>query len=396
MFQKILITTGIVLALIVFGIWIYLLIFGTPESTDDLFADLGFTGSNEEVPRGDLPAEPFENNTRGTIDVSSAALAQLSTRPIAGFGITSSTSTADAFYVERGVGHVYQIDLRSGIEKRVLSKTFTSVTEAVFSPNATAVALVATSEGRRTTTLLALDAATSTRTQHDIPVDAANLTFLSDTKLAYTRTSTTGTIGHIYNLLDGTTTTEFTIPLTAVTVLWTETETFVYPRPAPYLSGALYSVNGTTLTRVGESGYGLSALAHPTDPAHLITEVNTDEDTLVSAATNAMGALVGIPITAIPEKCTFAATETTTLWCAAPVTDLPRTYQIDWYKGAIVSDDELWKIDTTTQRATVIVDLRTASGRIVDIIDPAVDATDSYLLFRNKIDNTLWMYRIDE
>lgn len=390
--QGIIITLGGILIIAVFGVWIYLLIFGTPENSEQLFADLGF--GEEEIPRAPAPLETV-SEPETTVQIGDSALAQITTRPAAGFEFAHTASSTAIRYAERGVGHVYEIDLTTGVEKRVLGKTFTAITEAVFSPSGTAVALVSMSGDERTAYLEEIGTEDESVVAHEFPADAENIAFPNDAEVRYTRTDTNGMTGYSYDLASETTTELFTIPFTDATVLWTENETLVYNRPAPYLQGGLYAIEGNALRRIGATAYGFSALARPTEGTYVRTYANVETDTLISVLTGSTGTELLMPITAIPEKCAFDLFDETTVWCAAPAADLNRTYQADWYKGLTTSRDVLWEIDTEAQEATVAVDFASAAGRTIDVSDLIMDETGIYLLFANKLDGSLWLYEPD-
>lgn len=382
--QGIIIGIGAFVIIAAVGLWVYLLIFGTPVNTQDMFADLGF-GAEEPLPR---TFDPAATEPVATIDIGRSALSQLTTRPVVGSVFIANASSTRVRYAERGIGHIYEIDLVTGLEERISGKTFTAINEAVFSPSGEVVALISMSGSERTAYLEVLGDEAST---HELPVDAENIGLLSDSEVRYTRAGADGMSGYAYDLATGETNVLFTVPFSDAKVMWTDMETLVYNRHAPFHKGGLYAVEGKTLRRIGSTEYGLSALAHPSREGYVHTYANTGSGILVSAFTEG-SVTYPLPFAAIPEKCAFDPVLAHIIWCGAPLADPPRTYQADWYKGLFTSDDILWRIDTRAQTATVEADFTHTAGRMVDVIDLSVDMDGRYVLFTNKIDGTLWLY----
>lgn len=385
--QTILITTGTIVILAACGVWVYLLIFGTPDSAQEFFTNFG----GEETVREFRPSDG--NEADATLAIERTALEQLTTRPVAGFAFIESgaTSSPDIIYAERGTGHVYTIDLANGTETRTLGVTYAAITDAAFAPDGSAVVLIA-EDGYNTTAYLET-ISDGDGAEHVFPSDATNIAFVSDREVRFTRVENDRLVGYAYDRIDRTSTERFSLPFTDATVLWMPNQTLVYNTPAPHHSGGLYRIDGNMLTRIGATGYALSALAHRNASTYAITRVDTESDRLITI-TRSNGDVYTQPITALPEKCAFGETDGTVLWCGAPVTITPRTYQADWYKGLQHSEDLLWRVDTTAQEAVVLADPLQATGRHVDVYGLTVDASGTQLMFKNKIDDALWLFRI--
>lgn len=375
---------GAVVLLVVFVVWVYLIFFGTPSDSDEVFADLGF--GSEATEQGTRPTTTPSNTEPESTTVNvGQPLAQLTTNAIAGADfVGTATSTTHIYFAERGTGHVYQIDLESGTETRVLGKTFSRITDAYFAPSGRAVVLKAENGYEHTAYLEEITDATTTPA-HNFAADAENIAFVSNTEVRYTRDTASGMTGYAYHL--DTTNTEqlFTIPFTDATVIWTDIRTLVFNNPAPFHKGGLYEITNNTLTRIGETAYGLTALA--TDGAYARTFMSIENNAYLSYVNGELQ-----PLTIIPEKCVFAPQDTAMMWCAAPSNDVNRTYLRDWYQGTITSNDLLWILDTAEKRADVAVNFANRTGRTVDVTELAINPAGDRLLFTNKIDNALWLY----
>jgi hypothetical protein len=136
--KKLLLILGVVLILLLGAAWAYVFIYGVPENAEEIFGRFDRAG--------DAPVFTGDENS-GDIDVGDRSdgmnegvvsrLRQLTTRPVAGAIFTPEGIR----YVERGTGHVYQIDLVSGGERMVSGTTLQRTIRAIFSPNGNYVAL---------------------------------------------------------------------------------------------------------------------------------------------------------------------------------------------------------------------------------------------------------------
>jgi hypothetical protein len=100
-------------------------------------------------------------------------------------------------------------------------------------------------------------------------------------------------------------------------------------------------------------------------------------------------------IVLLAEKCTSDNSIDAELFCAAPIS-APENYLEDWYKGVLRSEDFLWRTNLQTGSAELIEDLETLANRAVDVDGITTNKTGSKLLLRNKIDDTLWLYKVGE
>src|SRR5690606_29811942 len=108
---------------------------------------------------------------------------------------------------------------------------------------------------------------------------ATNLHFMSSTTLRYLLPTEGGAAGYTYDLEEMTTDEMFFIPLSDVYVWWTDTNTWIYNKPAPRLRGGLYQIDGGGLNGVGQSGYALSAvLPRIENNTYLITAADLDRN----------------------------------------------------------------------------------------------------------------------
>ncbi len=388
--RSLVITIGIVIILLILGMWVYLFLYGAPKATTDVFTNLGV------LPKGEKSVRVVEADASILKDAQLAlgggALQQLTTRAVAGFRF--SASSADILrYAERGTGHIYEINLTSGAERQVSVTTLPQTTEAVFSPELRSVALTTYEGYQKVVSVGVIHEETTSIDLIKLPVGAENIAFVSDTSLYFTRAVGGETIGTLFTVDTQNQTTLFTIALTDVEVFWGGSlkNTYVLTKPSQSLEGALYTVNKNTLTPVTSSEYGLTAFTNGT---YTITSKVTRGSYISELLKD--GILTQQGILMLKEKCVFDTAQEGIVWCAAPINIANAAYVENWYKGTVTSEDYLWFTDLATQSSELKGDLPKLGGKILDVSGMTINNNGKVLLFGNKIDQTLWMFRTNQ
>ena len=385
--RPLIITIGIVVILLVLGVWVYLMLFGTPEESDDVFSNLGFEfnsqGTTIAPPANTTPLDSLVDTQ------SSEKLRQLTTRPVAGFAF-ASTSVGDTIrYVERGTGHVYEINLESGEEEILSRTTIPQVSSAVFSPGASTIAFTSYNNYQSDVFVGTIGEETNI-VGITLQPNAQNIAFSSDSEILYSVAQGNSTTGYRHDIQTFAQTEVFSFNYTNLDVAWGGNLTDVYlsTKPAHDFEGFIYRTQNDILTPATFSAYGLSALI--ADHSMITTYIANGSYT--SAVVTRDGNFNTLPILAMKEKCVFDAFSTSYAWCAAPLETGSPTFVEDWYKGTMTSEDYLWLVDTNSQSAQLYANPTDLAGRAIDIKDIAVNAQGNMLSFTNKIDQTLWVF----
>lgn len=391
--RPLIITIGIVIILLVLGLWVYLLVFGTPKESSEVFTNLGILAKNETQVRVVDPLQTQGGKQEGVqLALGGLELQQLTTRAVAGFAFASSSSSI-VRYVEKGTGHVYEIDLTSGQETQISLLTLPQTVRAFFSPDAESIAFVSYDTY---TTNVVVGTLTKNQEQMDIaelPQNAQNISFKNDSTLYYSLTTDGVTKGYSYNINTLTSTELLSIELADIDLTWGNGLTSIYAqtKPSQYAEGYLYTVSKNILLPVGQSHTGLTSVLSNTNVINSYIEDGIYMSSRLFNATNSMQSIV-----MLDEKCVFNPLAETSIWCASPKETLSASYLENWYKGTITSKDALWLSDLSEQSSTLIADLSILSGRTIDISDIHIDNKGTILLFTNKIDQTLWIYQIKQ
>jgi len=384
--RAIIITVGIIVIILVLGIWIYLMLFGTPEKGGDIFTNLGFDISQQDTtitpPSDNLPLDTLVNTKSGDV------LRQLTTRPIAGFAFASTSKGVSVRYVERGTGHIYEIDLETGVESILSGTTIPKVSEAVFSPNATTIALTSYSNTQSNVFVGTLGEEGNI-VGISLQPGAKNISFSDNQEVLYTVSINGTTKGYKHNLDTLSQTELFSINYTNLDVGWGSNleATYLATKPSEELEGFIYTVKNNILTPATFSAYGLSALFNND---YILTTYITD-GVYISSAIDTSGTSYDLPILTLKEKCVFDSSSSNHLWCAAPIQNMSTSYAEDWYKGVITSEDYLWLINISTQSAQLYANPEKLTGRSVDVKSIKINNDGTLLTFINKTDHTLWL-----
>ena len=372
------------------GAWWYLLMNGAPKGLSNIPNPFGtFDGDSEEF--APAPREPaIEPRVSG-------ALRKLSEVPVAGAVLTRRDGASYARYVERGTGHIFEVDLASSATTRLTGTTIPRATRAVFSAQGTRVVLFTESADSNERVFAGAieraDSGEGTLATSELDPTARNIAFsATGESIYYTVPTATGSVGYEQNLKvdTGTRATLFTSPLRDIVVSWgspasAELSLIAYTTPTAQQRG--YAYEGAGFSRLFGGVPGLMVI-----PAQNYRVVSyAGDNTFISRTDTLAGTTLAVP--AFPEKCATDASHPTTLWCAAPLALLPGDYPDAWYQGAISFDDSIWQVDVTTGSATLLSVPGDDVGETIDAVGMQATSDGDTLIFINKKDGSLWMQK---
>ena len=91
-----------------------------------------------------------------------------------------------------------------------------------------------------------------------------------------------------------------------------------------------------------------------------------------------------------PEKCVWSKKDKNIIYCAVPREYVGGNSLISWYKGTISFTDDIWKYDIKNNTSSIVENFGNQSNENIDLIKPLLSENEQYLVFINKIDNSLW------
>ncbi len=387
----------VVLILLLGGVWVYLLLNGAPKSITDLRDNIfGKATTIAVAPSQTPPVETVvpDENTPRTVPTK-AQLVKLTERVTAGATFASTSAGVVVRYAVKGTGHVYEINLESGVETRISARVLPQVVEARWSPLGTRAILITDDSGLRGDTFLAtLMTNNSGETLFDTEkieaVENSAFTSAGDQLLYTQKNASGGTTGFSRNLRTGAVAELFSVPFGEGTMLWETWSTgssthYIYTKPALGFMGYLYALEKGGLRKV-DSAYTLTALRTDTDT--LIVNKRTGGGPYGLLLDMKKGTGNFLSIQTLSEKCGGVGD---TVWCGTAQEASSESFPIDWYQGVVTFADSLYRIDRRTGDAKFVLDPETASRERIDITDISV-SPQGPILFKNKKDDSLWLF----
>ena len=385
--KKIIIIIGAVVILLLLSVWAYLLFFGTPKNTDEIFSNFDMNGTEEN-----FVATTTEDTPK--VDISQSKLRQLTTKPVAGFNTITKQDGTSILYAEMGTGHIYSINTSSGEEKRISGTTVAGVNTAVISQNGDYVALGTKSNRGVSLNIGKISTSSNELLLKDFSTKVESFAITSSgTDLLYTTKDATGLSGHSYNFKSNTDKTIFTLPFHEAVIQWgneANSTHYLYPKSTYLLEGYLYKVSNGKISRLPVSGYGLNALANDDIIAYSVNENSEIKNYIFNQKTQTT---LPLSATILPEKCLIANVGYKVV-CAWEPRSLPTEFPDQWYQGSLNFKDSIWNIYGDYSSVDLLVDTFGESGREIDIINIRLDDNEKAVYFINKNDNTLWMYEL--
>lgn len=395
--KKVLIISGVAILLLgILGVFAYLLLNGRPGPAvvPDSGADFQISGEADIV---ETTSEEVPDSV-----VIEDTLTKLVSGPVA--GATFFVRDGDSYirFVERGTGHIYEIDLGDGSIEQISGTTIPRVVDAHWEPNGWRSALSIerspyeteyyiarlerTDDGGRVTEGFQL--------LRDAGVNVHSLDFdETGNVLFYVLKTESGSVGYRHEITTGEKTVLFEVPFSQIRVLWGD-PIYIYNSPSASLIGHLYEVSGNTVTKVAE-GRGLTAQRQAN--VVVVATAAPNGTSVESIDTNAPNTdPIRLALGGYPEKCDFDHASTTLgFFCAEPLAPPAVAFPDAWYQGALTMSDGLWSVDLGSGDATLLSILSDEAGEQIDVTDLMLDVSDTYALFINKIDGALWLYRFE-
>ena len=387
------IIVGLIFILLLVGVWAYFLFFGTPNPPEGEGIFSNFNFGNTTDPTVTIP-EVIETEDQLITDVASPeSLRQLTTTPVAGYQeVLSDGDVRSVRYIEAGTGHIFSIDLVSGLTERVSATTIPLATKGVMTKDGQYALILSNSGAQADFIVGEIIPENETLRNFALPDYATSFAVTDSDEFVYTTPNGSELIAKAYNPDTNELRTLFTIPFREATIRWNNTTAgphVVYPHASSRLEGYVYTYTNGQVTRQAASGYGLSAVGSE-DKLLYSAQFDNEYTTIIQD----MGTFkaVASPLTVVPEKCSFITVDPTIAVCGITLTEYSHLMPDVWYQGNMIMNDTLWEMDTQTESATLLVNPESATGRQLDIVGLQFSTNDRNLYFQNKLDQTLWVY----
>lgn len=400
----------VVIGLLVAGYFLFL----APKSASLSVGGNPFanTGSGNAAPNQDLPTDGTLQNAgtalaprfvkitdgpvaRGSVafDVelpsqnapAPAASTSASTTPVA------TTPDVEVRFIDRASGNVYSYIAHARTLTRISNKTLPGIQVASWLPDGSKafVQFLASSAGEEHVNTYALTANGGDGYLLENDLDEAQVAGSSTLFTLFS--GTTGSVGTLSHPDGSNSRTLFSSILSAITVHPTSGDLFATNKPSSQIDGYAFQISRSngSFSRILGPFRGLSVLPSNTGTSLLYSY--TDGGTYhLRVLTLGNRQSVALPVATLTEKCAWAASGLS-VYCAVP-TNMDGNLPDDWYQGATVFSDRIWKIDLGERIATLVLD-PTQIGKVsVDAVNLTVDPEEDILVFTDKHTGALYAY----
>ena len=359
-------------------------------------------GTGEDI---NIPALSDPNATLGeatSFDQPSTEqrVIRISNTPVAGFVSLTQGSTTIIRYVDRATGHIYNHNLNTGEKIKIVNQTLPKIYEAYFRADGGAVllrSLVSNSDkGENITLTLTPPRSASSTEQYAVSSaklrdDMDSVAVGNGNTLYYVAKDTSSVISSTF------TGTEVKTLFNSAFDSW---RTFklgsgvgVYSKASASLSGIVYSLNGSALSKVVGPFRGLTAVGHPSVNRIIYSYYEGGRTKLFFKNIGQTGDLEILPAS-LAEKCVFSNKNTNVFFCGTPVNGISGTEPDSWYAGTTHFADHVWKFDTSSEISQLIVEPKAEFDLDLDIYEPKLSPNEDFLIFINKRDMTLWAIKL--
>lgn len=316
--------------------------------------------------------------------------------PVAGFGFSASSSRL--YYAERATGNVLLADPSDSSIVRLTNTLRPKTYEASFLPDGGVVLRTLAENGVITTFAGAATAsATSSEPQalvgRDLPDGILSVSLRpSPDSLFYLVGSADGAAGFTSDWSGKAPKKIFSSALTEWRTYYLPDGTlYIVQKAADGVSGFAFQLKGTSALPYLGPVQGLTILPRNASSA-LIYGSSGQGGIGLFARASADSSVIQLSVHTTADKCVWAPGKELIAYCAVPVALSDAHFLSDWYMGALHTTDAWYRIDVSSGDAVKLFE--TDSSLSLDVHEPAIDATGTYLAFRNGYDDTLWMLRI--
>lgn len=367
-------------------------------------SDFGDTGDRSIT----FPAEDGTPNTSLGQSGTVSKLQVLMEEPVAGFTIFTKASDSHLTVraQERKTGHIYDLDLNTKTGTRASNQSLPSIYETIFiSPTSLVARYLASNNNTILSYLGTLTPKTTELREGDTPYTLEGKLLPDDileivpapdqnTFLWLTKNDRQLQINS-YDIERADGDVLATHPITEWLSQWYSNNWVVFVTKASTdIAGFSYIFNVKTgdFDRLLGDVNGLTGLMNQSGTYFLYSVAEQRSMKLfVYDVKNQRS--IPVPFASLPEKCVWSNTNEAIFWCGVPKNPGTHSYPDQWYQSTVGFNDEIYTFNLDTLRYVKVDPLE---GQTLDIYKPQLSADDSYLIFNNKRDMSLWSFRFKE
>ncbi|MBX4195788.1 hypothetical protein KW796_02445 [Candidatus Parcubacteria bacterium] len=361
-----------------------------------------------EAPRDNgNPGGDF-GNTSGTANTDSegrslAKFFRLVNDPVAGFVSFIKNGSEMVRYVDRATGHVYDVNPNTLEKTKIFNTTQPKVYVALWKPDASGFlerSVPSNSDSVSNTSItLSLPKATSTDGFYVAQAtllrgDTGDMAIAADGSLLYVLRDTGAVL--ISSFLGEKPRTLLSLPFTDWRILPINSSSALLVTKASIAAeGYAYTLNTKSggLTKILGPLNALTAVPSP-DGRH-IAYAYSDFGTIAFKVLNVANGVTSVitPAT-LPEKCVWSRKTPSVIYCGVPENGLGGNSPDSWYQGGANYSDKIWRFNTDTGTAEVILEPIKNFNTKVDAMSLELSPDEDYLFFVNKDDLSIFALKI--
>jgi hypothetical protein len=381
------------------------------------------TSGAQGATTGNLSNSPGSNSSTTSVSLSYASstspkvvvpktprLWRVTKTPIAGFEFATNSPTV--YFAERATGHIFTSDAITGDVLRRTNTLMPKVYEALVSRRGGVIYRTINDSTGATMTFSGImgsssSASLGTLTGSNLRNNILSIDADPDSKIIFYIIEESGIFtGYTQSWVEGRSGKEkqvFSSPVGSwKPLVLSDGRIIVTQKPQDGALGYAYEIlTDGTLKPLVRAVAGLSIL--PIANANSLV-FGASANNSLSLFLQTSTTTVTLPVKTVADKCVWAPyTKATSkkpashlvLYCAVPQNADMRNFLQNWYMGSLHTSDSWWKMDLTSGETTQILSAETG-GAVLDVIDPSIDPSGNFLGFKNNIDGSLWILRINK
>jgi hypothetical protein len=306
-------------------------------------------------------------------------------------------------YIEKATGHIFEVEMFSPKNERISNTTIPLVYNAVWGNNASSLIARYLDDDDVTVSTYSISlkniSTTTTAVSSTTENTIAGLAFpggisdvsVSGTSVFYLVQSTNASQGFVSNFDGSKKKLIWNSEIKELNSQFVNDKTVALnTKPYQNIPGFLYFVDTTTggVKRILGNIPGLSTLSDNLGASVLYLEQGSTVKFLLFDVKSKTKKEIS-PRT-FPEKCVFSKKDSSIVYCAVPKILIDNTTLTSWYQGKISLSDDIWKYNLKDGTSNILGSLSEEAGGNIDVTTPLLSQSEQYLVFINKIDNSLW------
>lgn len=424
--KKILIILSIILLLTLIGFGIFYFLGNGKEKLSNFFSDNSFGSffDTQQNSQNDLVGnQPEDVTVEYPNDTKYVAptLRQISFEPISGytFYATTSTTTINSInpdgselvqevlatstairFQERATGHIYDVFEFLRAPQKISNQTETKIYNTIFTSNKNQFLMqTLNSNNEQITTIssnLVFSSTTGTSlTKSTVSNSISDFVFNPGTNKLIYSTKQNG-VSNIY-----TSNTDRTNEKLILTLSFNEflldiinsNEILVTTKASYSSPGYAYILNINTgnFNKLIGNLPGLLVKMSPDKKYYIYSQSEQTRPSVRLVETQSKTTRL-LTIDTLPEKCVFSKKDSSA-YCFGSLIYKSAKYPDDWYKGKVFNSDSLYKIDLASGEIKALYNFE-EDNLTFDVINPQITQNDTFIIFENKYDLTLWSLNI--